>query len=103
MCAHHWDCGARQEKTEMTEHAVRTTLSGAQLYAILDREFKQLRPTACTRCRVPLPYWRQPPDDVSANWHIGQPTNCPHGCHLVVAELLARLWTRYDIEPQLSQ
>lgn len=81
----------------------RTTLSSAQLYAILDREFKRLRPTACTQCLVPLPYWRAPPDDVSANWHIGQPTSCPHGCHLVIAELLARLWTRYDIEQQLSQ
>lgn len=81
----------------------RSTISSAQLYAILDREFKQLRPAACPDCRVPLPYWRQPPDDVSANWHIGQPTECPHGCHIVIAELLARLWTRYDIEQQLAQ
>jgi hypothetical protein len=81
----------------------RTTLSGAQLYAIFDREFKKLRPTACTKCRVPLPYWRSPPDDVSANWQIGQPTECHLGCHLVVAELLARLWTRYDIEKELVQ
>jgi hypothetical protein len=81
----------------------RTTLSGVQLYAILDREFKKLRPIACTRCPVPLPYWRTPPDDVSANWHIGQPAECPHGCHMVIAELLTRLWTRYDIEQQLAQ
>ena len=81
----------------------RTTLSSAQLYAILDRDFRKLRPTACTRCQMPLPYWRTPPDEVSANWHIGQPVECPHGCHLVIAELLARLWTRYDIEPQLAQ
>jgi hypothetical protein len=81
----------------------RSTLSAAQLYAILDREFKQLRPAACKTCHVPVPYWRTPPDDVSANWHIGQPVHCPHGCHLVIAELLARLWTRYDVEQQLSQ
>ena len=81
----------------------RTTISGAQLYAIFDREFKSLRPAACKNCRVPLPYWRAPPDDVSANWHIGQPQDCPYGCHLVVAELLARLWTRYDIEKGLVQ
>ena len=87
----------------MTRTAGRTTISSAQLYAILDREFKRLRPSACSRCHVPLPYWRSPPDDVSANWHIGQPTNCAHGCHLVIAELLARLWTRYDIEQQLAQ
>lgn len=76
----------------------RTTIPVAQLYAILDREFKQLRPAACTRCTVPLPYWRRPPDDVSANWLIGTPSECPNGCHRVVGELLAQLWTRYDIE-----
>jgi hypothetical protein len=76
----------------------RTTISAAQLYQIFDREFTSLRPRGCTTCRVPLPYWRQAPDDVSANWNIAQPRECPHGCHLVVAELLARLWTRYDIE-----
>lgn len=76
----------------------RTPLQPAQLYAILDREFKRLRPAACHDCAVPLPYWQRPPDDVSANWFIGTPRECPHGCHLVIAELLARLWTQYDID-----
>ena len=76
----------------------RRILPVAQLYAILDREFKRLRPAGCTTCAVPLPYWRKPPDDVSANWFIGTPTECDHGCHLLVAELLARLWTQYDID-----
>jgi hypothetical protein len=81
----------------------RTTITPAQLYAILDREFKMLRPMQCTKCQMPLPYWRQPPDDVSANWHIGAPVDCPHGCHLVIAEMLAKVWTRYDIEKGLVQ
>lgn len=82
--------------------ATRTTISPAQLYAILDAEWKKLRPRACTTCKIPLPYWRTPPDDVSANWAIGTPTNCPEGCHMVIAELLTRLWTKYDIEKQLA-
>ena len=81
----------------------RKTLSSAQLYAILDREFKALRPKACARCRVPLPYFRKAPDDVSANWAIGTPSECPHGCHVVIAELLAKLWTRYDMVPETAQ
>ena len=85
------------------EKVARTTLSAAQLYAILDREFKKLRPAECQRCRIPLPYWQNPPDDVSANWHIGTPSECPHGCNLIIAELLARLWTRYDIEWERPQ
>jgi hypothetical protein len=76
----------------------RNSIPVAQLYAILDREFKQLRPSVCGKCTVPLPYWRRPPDDVSANWFIGTPSECRYGCHLLVAELLASLWTRYDID-----
>jgi hypothetical protein len=78
----------------------RTTVSSAQLYTILDAEFRKLRPAACRRCRMPIPYWRPPPDDVSANWHIGTPVECAQGCHLVIAELLARMWTLYDMAPE---
>jgi hypothetical protein len=81
----------------------RTTISSAQLYAILDSEWKKLRPRQCANCKIPLPYWRTPPDDVSANWAIGTPTHCSHGCHMIIAELLTRLWTKYDIEKQLAQ
>ena len=81
----------------------RTTLSSAQLYAVLDREFKKLQPKSCQKCRAPLPFWRTPPDDVSANWNIGTPPNCPSGCHLVIAELLANLWSKYDVERERPQ
>lgn len=76
----------------------RETIPVARLYAILDREFKRLRPAACTTCHVPLPYWQRPPDEVSANWFIGTPQECRYGCHLLIAELLAKLWTQYDID-----
>ena len=81
----------------------RITITSARLYAILDREFRALRTPECSSCRVPLPYWRSPPDDVSANWNIGTPSDCPRGCHLVIAELLARLWSRYDMEAERPQ
>ena len=81
----------------------RTTIPAAQLYGLLDREFKKLQPKACRACMVPLPFLRKPPDDVSANWNIGTPTNCPEGCHVVIAEMLTRLWSRYDLEPERPQ
>jgi hypothetical protein len=81
----------------------RKTISAALLYAQLDREFKRLRPKECKRCNMPLPYFRSPPDEVSANWAIGTPPECPQRCHLIIAELLAKLWTQYDIEPERVQ
>ena len=77
----------------------RQSIPAAQLYAVLDREFRARRPERCSMCRVPLPYRQEAPDEVSANWLIGHPTYCAYGCHLVIAELLAQLWTRYDLEP----
>jgi hypothetical protein len=75
----------------------RKTIPASQLYAILDREFRKRRMPECTSCRVPLPFYREPPDEVSANWHIGTPSECPHKCHAVIAEVLANLWTKYNL------
>jgi hypothetical protein len=76
----------------------RQALPAAKLYAILDREFKERRSPQCRSCAVPLPYYQRPADDVSANWFIGTPHECEYGCHLVIAELLVQLWTRYDLD-----
>lgn len=82
----------------------RARVSAAKLYAVLDREFRTLRPPACTVCRIPLPYWHEAPDDVSANWSFGTPVACGHGCHVIMAELLAQLWTAYELEePKASK
>ena len=83
---------------QQASHPPRKVIPVAQLYAILDREFKARRPAACTTCAVPLPSWRRPPDDVSANWFIGTPRVCGHGCDIVIAEILAELWTRYNVD-----
>jgi hypothetical protein len=82
---------------------MRTTISGLQLYSLLDSEFKELKSKNCKTCRMPLPFYRDPPDDVSANWSVATPTSCPGGCHLVIAELVTRMWTRYDLEPERPQ
>jgi hypothetical protein len=76
----------------------RDRLPAAKLYAILEREFRARRPAQCTSGHVPLPFWSQAPDEVSANWRFGTPSECPHGCHVVIAELLTQLWSLYDMD-----
>jgi hypothetical protein len=78
----------------------RQTLSSAQLYAILDREFRKRKSPDCLKCRVPLPFYKEPADDVSANWYIGTPSECPHRCQVIIAEVLANLWPRYNLAPE---
>jgi hypothetical protein len=81
---------------------MREVITASQLYAILDREFRSRRGSGCHSCRVPLPFFRVPPDEVSANWAIGTPSTCPRKCHALIAEVLADLWTRYDITPPVE-
>jgi hypothetical protein len=76
----------------------REVVSPARLYAILHNEFRRLRPPGCERCQLPLPIFRPPPDETAANWHVGTPQTCPDKCHLVIAEITARAWSKYDLE-----
>jgi hypothetical protein len=79
-------------------HMRRESITAPKLYAMLDREFRHVRNPACANCRMPLPFYRAPADEFTANWHIGTPKRCERGCHLKIAEILARLWTRYDLK-----
>jgi len=81
----------------------RESLTAAKLYAMLDREFQAVRDPRCANCRMPLPFYRTPADEFTANWHIGTPKRCERGCHLKIAEILARLWTRYDLKTPVER
>ena len=76
----------------------RDAITAPKLYAMLYREFRHVRDPRCANCRMPLPFYRAPADEFTANWHIGTPKRCERGCHLKIAEILARMWTRYDLK-----
>jgi hypothetical protein len=76
---------------------MRTTLTPGRLYALLSWEYKKARPARCTSCRSPFPYLVERPDADSANWYVSGFSECRHGCHAVIAEIMARLWEDYDI------
>ena len=81
----------------------REAISAPKLYALLEREFRLVRDPACANCRMPLPFYREPADEFDANWHIGMPKRCERGCHLKIAEILARLWTRFDLKKPVER
>lgn len=51
---------------------------------------------------MPLPFLIERPDDVSANWRIGTPQPCTHGCDVAIGEISARLWPQYDLHDPLA-
>ena len=75
----------------------RQKLTASQLYAKLDREFRARKPSTCATCQMPLPYYRESPDDVSTNWYIGTPRDCPELCHTLIAQILTEAWARYEL------
>lgn len=81
----------------MSSAAARESIPAARLYALLSEAFEKARDPACRRCAMPLPVFRTPPDPAGANWHTGVPRHCPFRCDLVIAEVQAILWGRYDM------
>lgn len=76
----------------------RTAVSPSRLYAILDGEFRRLRPAQCKTCKMPLPYRIARANPEASNWLIGAPDHCVHGCHGLIAELAVKLMAEYDLE-----
>lgn len=81
---------------------VKPRLSPGALYTRLLSEFKQRRPAACDRCKMPLPYLIERPDVVSANWRIGTPAACVHKCDLLITEIAAQLWPQCDLSDPVA-
>jgi hypothetical protein len=80
----------------------RKRLTPGALYTVLNAELRRLRPEACLACRMPLPFPIERPDTVSANWRIGTPPPCAHGCDSIIAEIAARLWPQFDLRDPVS-
>ena len=76
----------------------RQKVTPSELYAILDREFKKTRSSACQTCKMPLPYRISRVNADAANWLIGTPDSCSYGCHTLIAELAVQLMAEYDLE-----
>ena len=74
----------------------RLKVSPGGLYTLLNAELRNRRKVECS-CRMPLPYQVAAPDDVSANWRIGTPKACGNGCDVLIAEIVAAMWPRYDL------
>ena len=79
----------------------RQAITPGALYTLLNEELRAKRSTPCN-CRMPLPYLIERPDEVSANWRIGTPSQCDDGCDVLISEIAARLWPRFDLRDPIS-
>jgi hypothetical protein len=80
----------------------RLAISPGRLYTLLAAEFKKRKSPDCLACRMPLPFLISRPDGVSANWRVGNPPSCKHGCDTLIAEVAAAAWPLYDLHDPSS-
>ena len=75
----------------------RTSLTPADLFVLLDREYRRRRPSECTDCYVPLPY-RTDGDRAGPNWEIAIPRDCTNGCAQLLESLVDEFRTLYSLK-----
>jgi len=77
----------------------KTPLAAADLFVLLDREFRRRRPRECESCEAQLPYAVDRAGAL-ANWEVMVPLGCSRGCATVFEEMLAEFQRLYDLKPE---
>ena len=77
----------------------KTALAAADLFVLLDREFRRRRPRECGSCEPQLPY-RVERDNAHANWEALVPMGCAKECATVFEDLLVEFQRLYELKPE---
>ena len=78
----------------------RTRIQAADLYVLLQREFRRRQVRECETCYVQLPFRIDRPVPEAANWEIIVPRECTLRCHEILREVAENLSEQYDLEPE---
>ena len=77
----------------------KTHMAAADLFVLLDREFRRRRPRDCQSCETQLPYLVERAGAAS-NWEAMVPMGCGQGCAAVFEEMLAEFQRLYELKPE---
>ena len=75
----------------------RTGVTAADLFVLLDREFRRRKPRECPDCFVQLPY-RVDAKGAVANWEVVTPPGCTNGCAAAFEELVGEFQALYELK-----
>jgi hypothetical protein len=75
----------------------KTVVTAADLFVLLDREFRRRKPRECATCFVQLPFRVDRDEAGAANWELVPPPPCTRGCALVLEEMVAEFQRQYDL------
>ncbi len=79
---------------------IRTEIEAADLYVLLQKEFRRRQPGDCNVCFVQLPFRVDRMDQHAPNWEMVMPRQCEQGCAVLLEELVAEFGLLYDLPSQ---
>lgn len=78
----------------MEKASRRTSVGAADLFVLLDREFRRRQPRGCSSCYLALPFRVDREVADRANWDIVTP-RCPWQCESVLQDVVREFQRRY--------
>ena len=76
---------------------IRTEIDAADLYVLLQKEFRRRQPAGCNICFVQLPFRVDRIEPDAPNWEVVMPPPCRNGCAALLEELVADFGLLYDL------
>ena len=80
----------------------RTPITAADLYVLLQREFRRRQVPECKTCYIQLPFRVDAPNYAGANWEILFPSACTRGCREILDEVVEEFSRNYELLPETS-
>lgn len=75
----------------------RVAVSAADLFVLLDREFRRRQPRDCGDCYVQLPFRVDAGRIGQANWEVVTPIRCALRCEAVLQDVVQEFQRQYDL------
>ena len=81
----------------------RTPIEAADLYVLLQREFRRRQRSDCNACFVQLPFRVDRQDELAPNWEVVMPPQCSQDCAALLEELVTEYGHLYDLKTNGSR
>jgi hypothetical protein len=76
---------------------IRTEMYAADLYVLLQREFRRRQAPECDSCYLQLPFRVDRSDAQSSNWEVVLPPPCAFSCREVMLDLIDDFQALYNL------
>ena len=80
----------------------RTEIAAADLYVLLQREFRRRQVPECSACYVQLPFRVDRNERDAPNWEVIFPPGCGYGCREVLDSVIEEFARQYDLRAEPS-